>query len=351
MEESIQRNKPRERMRVLITGGTGYIGSHCAVELLNQHHQVVLLDNLSNSIKGVCKKIEEITKQSISFFQGDINDSKLLNKIFNSLEIDAVIHCAGLKAVGESVLEPEKYYKNNVEGTKNLIDVMEANKIFSLIFSSSATVYGDPLYLPMDEHHPMHPIHPYGENKIFIENFLKEQSIKNPAWKILSLRYFNPIGAHESHLIGESPSEHPNNLLPYIMQVASGQKSQLQIFGNDYKTKDGTGMRDYLHIADLAEGHISALSYLFQMQGKKNFDVLNLGTGISHSVLEIVHAFENVTGTKIPYVFSNRRHGDIKESYADASKAKLLLSWQADKSLDEMCLSAWQFQKNLFLNS
>jgi|TARA_B110000438_G_scaffold202711_1_gene194322 UDP-glucose 4-epimerase len=338
-------------MRILITGGTGYVGSHCAVGLLNQNHDVVVLDNLSNSYKEVVQKIETITKDSITFFQGDVNNTSLLNTIFTTSHIDAVIHCAGLKAVSESIQEPEKYHQNNVEGAKNLINAMHENKVFNLVFSSSATVYGDPQYLPIDEEHPINPLHPYGSNKILIEKLLKEQTLRNSEWKVLSLRYFNPIGSHHSSLIGDSPSGHPNNLLPYIMQVASNLRPELQIFGNDYPTLDGTGLRDYIHIIDLAAGHIAALNYLFRMDGHSNFDALNLGTGTSHSVLQVVKTFEEIADRKIPYVFSDRREGDITESYADVSKAKLLLNWHAELSLEDMCLSAWKFQKNLMLNA
>jgi len=335
-------------MKVLITGGTGYIGSHCAVMLLEKNFEVVLLDNLSNSFRRVCNQIQKITKKKISFIEGDINDKKLLEGIFISHKIDIVLHFAGLKAVNESVKEPKKYYQNNVQGTLCLMDVMEVYGISKLVFSSSATVYGDPEYLPMDENHPLKPLHPYGENKILIEKMLKDQTIKNSSWKVLSLRYFNPIGAHKSNLIGEFPSGHPNNLLPYIMQVAAGKRPRLKIFGNNYSTPDGTGLRDYIHIDDLVEGHIAAINYLFNMKENNNFDIFNLGTGSAYSVLEVLESFENVSGCKIPYVFSEKREGDIQSSYADVSKARSILNWKAVKSLDEMCMSVWQYQKNIF---
>ena len=335
-------------MKVLITGGTGYIGSHCTVALLEKNFDVVLLDNLSNSYKQVCKNIREITKKDISFFEGDINNSQLLTQIFSSHKIDIVLHCAGLKAVSESVQEPQKYYQNNVEGTQCLLKAMQIHGIFKLVFSSSATVYGNPKYLPMDEYHPLNPLHPYGENKIFIEKILEEQTVKDSSWRVLSLRYFNPIGAHHTHLIGESPSGHPNNLLPYIMEVAAGKKSRLKIFGNDYATLDGTGLRDYLHIDDLAEGHIAAICYLSNMQGNSNFDVFNLGTGLAYSVLQVLKTFESASGLKIPYTFSERRAGDVQSSYADIAKAKSILNWEATRSLDEMCLSAWKYQQNIY---
>ncbi len=334
-------------MKVLITGGTGYIGSHCAVELLEKNYEVILLDNLSNSYRRVCNQIQEITKKDIILIEGDITDKKILKKIFLSNKIDVVLHCAGLKAVNESIQESEKYHHNNVRGTKCLIEAMELNGVYKIIFSSSATVYGDPKYLPMNEEHPLNPLHPYGENKISIEKMLEDIAFINSSWKVICLRYFNPIGAHKTNLIGESPTRHPNNLLPYIMQVAAKKKSRLEIFGNDYLTPDGTGLRDYIHIDDLAEGHVAAINHLFNMREKNNFDIFNLGTGSAHSVLEVLHSFEAASGLKIPYVFSEKREGDVHASYADISKAKLILNWEAVKSLDEMCLSAWQYQKKI----
>ena len=334
-------------MKVLITGGTGYIGSHCAVRLLEKNFQVVLLDNLSNSCVSVSEKIQEISKKQLSFIEGDINDEQILKKIFSSHNIDLVFHCAGLKAVTESVRYPSKYNQNNVIGSKCLIETMASSGVCKLIFSSSATVYGEPAYLPMDEKHPINPLHPYGKNKVAIEKILKDKANADPAWKVICLRYFNPIGAHKTNLIGESPTGHPNNLLPYIMQVAAKKKSKLEIFGNDYSTPDGTGLRDYLHIDDLVEGHITAINYLFSMKKKVNFDTFNLGTGSAHSVLDVLHCFESASGLKIPYIFSKRRAGDIQASYADASKAKIILNWEAYKTLDEMCMSAWEYQKNI----
>lgn len=333
-------------MNVLVTGGTGYIGSHCTISLLENNFKVVLIDNLSNSDIKVCDQIRAITNKKIIFIEGDINDEQILNKVFSSHKIDVVLHCAGLKAVNESVQEPNIYYQNNVEGTQCLIKAMESNHVSKLIFSSSATVYGEPQYLPMDEMHPLNPLHPYGENKISIEKMLKEKTQISSSWKVLCLRYFNPIGAHESNLIGESPTGHPNNLLPYILQVAAGKKSKLKIFGNDYATPDGTGLRDYIHIDDLVDGHVIALKHLFDIKNNNNFDIFNLGTGSACSVLEVLHSFESVSGLKIPYIFSKKREGDVPISYADTSKAKLILNWKALKSLDDMCMSAWQFQQN-----
>lgn len=334
-------------MKVLVTGGTGYIGSHCAVRLIQQNFDVLLLDNLSNSNLKVCNRIQEITNKEVAFTHGDIGDKKTLQKIFSSHQIDVVLHCAGLKSVRESLQEPKRYYRTNVVGTKSLIEIMERNDVKKLIFSSSATVYGDPQYLPLDEEHPISALHPYGKNKVSIEKMLKEKTLLNPSWKVLCLRYFNPLGAHQSNLIGESPAGYPNNLLPYIMQVAVGKKSELKIFGNNYKTPDGTGLRDYIHIDDLVEGHTLAISHLFQMK-ESNFDIFNLGTGSAHSVLEVLHSFESASGLKIPYSFLNKRAGDVEASYADVTKAKSVLNWEAVKSLDDMCLSAWQFQKNIF---
>ena len=333
-------------MNVLITGGTGYIGSHCAVSLLENNFEVILFDNLSNSDSKVCDQIQLITKKTITFIEGDINDKQMLNKVFSSFKIDIVLHCAGLKSVNESIQDPILYSQNNVKGTKCLIETMESNCVSKLIFSSSATVYGDPKYLPMDEKHPLNTLHPYGENKISIEKMLEEKTQTSSSWKVLCLRYFNPIGAHESYLIGESPTGHPNNLLPYIMQVAAGKKLELKIFGNNYATHDGTGLRDYIHIDDLVDGHLTALNYLFDIKNNNNFDVFNLGTGSACSVLEVLHSFESASGLKIPYVFSKEREGDIPASFADTSKAKLILNWEAKKSLEDMCMSAWQFQLN-----
>lgn len=333
-------------MNVLITGGTGYIGSHCAISLLENNFEVILFDNLSNSDAKVCDQIQLITNKTITFIEGDINDKQMLNKVFSSFKIDIVLHCAGLKAVNESIQDPILYSQNNVKGTHCLIETMESNGVSKLIFSSSATVYGDPQYLPMDEKHPLNTLHPYGENKISIEKMLEEKTQTSSSWKVLCLRYFNPIGAHESYLIGESPTGHPNNLLPYIMQVAAGKQLELKIFGNNYATPDGTGLRDYIHIDDLVDGHLTALKYLFDIKNNNNFDVFNLGTGSACSVLEVLHSFESVSGLKIPYVFSKEREGDIPASFADTSKAKLILNWEAKKSLDDMCMSAWQFQLN-----
>jgi len=337
-------------MKILITGGTGYIGSHCALELLNQKHDVVLLDNLSNSSDEICNILSSITKTDLLFYRGDINDRKLLEKIFITSKIDAVIHCAGLKAVSESVAEPIKYHQNNVDGSKNLISVMEKHKVYNLVFSSSATVYGDPKYLPIDECHPLNPLHPYGENKIKIEELLRKSASRNSAWKILSLRYFNPVGAHDSYLLGDNPLGIPNNLFPFMMRVASKEINHLQVFGDNYDTRDGTGVRDYIHIMDLIDGHISALLHLEHMQAEDNYNAINLGTGKGYTVLEILKKFEEVNNLSLPFVIESRRDGDVASSYANIEKAATELQWKAKRSLEEMCSSAWNFQK-LFLRS
>lgn len=338
-------------MKVLITGGTGYIGSHCAVRLLEKNFEVVLLDNLSNSRISVGKKIQKITNKEISFFKGDINDNQILKKIFSSHKIDFVLHCAGLKAVGESVLKPNEYKENNVEGTKSLLSVMQKHDVFKLIFSSSASVYGNPKYHPIDEIHPLNPLNPYALSKVKIEEILKKLSTENSKWKILSLRYFNPIGAHDSYLLGDNPTGQPNNLFPFIMKVAEGKIEELEIFGNDYNTPDGTGIRDYIHIMDLVDGHISSMLYLEKMEASLNYENINLGAGRGYSVLEVLRSFETVNNLKIPYSFAERREGDVDNSYANISKAKLKLDWKPERTIEDMCRSAWYFQKKFKYNN
>lgn len=332
-------------MRVLITGGTGYIGSNCASALLRLEHEVVLLDNLSNSSEVVCNKIFEITNKKVTFFKGDISDTKLLNKIFASLNIDAVIHCAGLKSASESIKYTEKYYYNNFLGTKNLIQSMQQNKVFKLIFSSSATVYGRPSYLPIDENHPINPINPYGSTKVDAEGLLKKFAQKNLSWKILSLRYFNPIGADDSYLLGDNPSGYSDNLFPFLLNVASGKENYLKVFGNNYDTHDGTGIRDYIHILDLVDGHIAALLHLDEIKSPANYDVINLGSGKGFSVLDVINNFEKVTKVSIPYKYYPERDGDVASSFADNIKAFKSLKWTNRRTLNDMCKSAWEFKK------
>jgi UDP-glucose 4-epimerase len=329
-------------MKVLITGGVGYIGSHTAVVLSQLDHQIVLYDNLSNSSDVVLEKLAQITGQHFPFAKGDVRDTELLKDTLAYQSIDAVIHFAGLKAVGESVEKPIDYYAHNVQGTVSLLQAMQAQQVKSLIFSSSATVYGVPQYLPLDESHPTSATNPYGRSKLHIEEMLKDVASSDPEWRIACLRYFNPVGAHESGLIGENPNGVPNNLMPYIAQVAAGHRSELSVFGDDYPTPDGTGVRDYIHVMDLAEGHASALRYLVTQAG---CHIINLGTGQGHSVLEMVNIFEKMSGRKIPYSIGTRRVGDVPACYANPSLARNTLGWSAKRSLDEMCSSAWKFQQ------
>ena len=330
--------------RLLITGGTGYIGSHTAVALANIGHQVVLYDNLSNSSCSVVENLALIVGQHIPFVKGDVRDTELLTSTLESHSIEAVIHFAGLKAVGESVESPLGYYANNVQGTISLLQAMRLQQVKRLVFSSSATVYGQPQYLPLDESHPTGATNPYGRSKLHIEEMLRDVANSDAQWRIASLRYFNPVGAHESGLIGEDPKGVPNNLMPYIAQVASGQRSELKVFGDDYQTNDGTGVRDYIHIMDLGRGHAAALDFLDTNSG---WHAINLGTGKGFSVLEVVRVFELVTGRKVPYRIAPRRNGDIAECYADRLKAIELLNWTSKHTLEEMCLSAWRAQERL----
>lgn len=325
--------------RLLITGGTGYIGSHSAVVLSKFGHDVVLFDNLSNSCESVFKKLIQITGQKIQLVIGDVRDTALLDNTLAAHCIDAVVHCAGLKAVAESVEKPVDYYANNVQGTISLLNAMQARQVKTLVFSSSATVYGQPQYLPVDEDHPTCATNPYGRSKLHIEEMLRDISKSDYEWRIACLRYFNPVGAHESGCIGENPKEAPDNLMPYIVQVASGKRSELSVFGNDYPTSDGTGVRDYIHIMDLAWGHAAAVKFLEVNTG---WHAINLGTGKGFSVLEMVSAFERVTGRKVPYRIVPRRDGDVAECFADPSKAKELLSWISKHTLEDMCMSSWR---------
>ena len=328
-------------MSILSTGGLGFIGSHAAAVMLDGGHELVLLDNLCNSRLSVLTQLELLTGKSISFYRGDVRDQDLLNTIFKSHSISAVMHFAGLKSVAESVQDPLLYFDNNVGGTITLLEVMKGFGVYQFIFSSSATVYGVPQYLPYDENHPTAPINPYGDTKLQVENILAALSKSDSRWRIACLRYFNPVGAHPSHLIGELPNDQPNNLMPYMMQVASKQRPYLTVFGNDYETADGTGERDYIHVMDLAEGHEKALTFIEKNPG---MHIINLGTGNSNSVLELVHTFEKVTGKEIPLQIGPRRDGDLPVYYASAEKAQSLLNWQANRSLAQMCESSWQFQ-------
>ena len=326
------------RRKIFLTGGSGYIGTHTCVEILAEGYDIVIYDNLSNSTKKALNKVEKIANKKITFIEGDIRDEKKLYRAM--LGCDAVIHFAGLKAVGESVAKPLEYYDNNVSGTISLLKSMKKAKIKTIVFSSSATVYGNPEYLPIDERHPLRTMNPYGTTKLMIENILQDIYKSDSSWKIIILRYFNPVGAHKTGLIGENPNGIPNNLMPLIAQTALGKREYLQIFGQNWETNDGTGVRDYIHVVDLALAHLKALSFL----KKPCFEVINIGTGKGHSVLEIIKAFEKNSGRKIPYKFMPRRSGDIAECYADVSKAKQLLNWEAVYSLDDMCKSTWKWQ-------
>ncbi len=329
-------------MKILVTGGTGYIGSHTVVELLNNGYEVIVVDNLSNSEKDVVDKIKKITGKDIKFYQEDVCDKEALRKIFAENEgILAVIHFAGLKAVGESVEQPIRYYDNNIGSTTSLLTVMNENNVKKLVFSSSATVYGDPASLPITEEFPLGPTtNPYGTTKLFIEDILRDVYASDNNWSIALLRYFNPVGAHESALIGENPKGKPNNLMPYIMKVATGELPELNIFGDDYDTPDGTGVRDYIHVVDLAKGHIKAIE---KVLSTKEIDAYNLGTGVGYSVLDMVKAFERVNDVVINYKITPRRPGDIAACYADPSYAEQKLGWKAEKGLDEMCKDSYNF--------
>ena len=331
-------------MKILVTGGTGYIGSHTVVELINEGHDVVILDNLSNSDRKVVDRIEKITGSRPVFYEADILDKASLDKIFDKENIEAVIHFAGLKAVGESVEKPLLYYENNISGTINLLKSMNEHSCKNIIFSSSATVYGTPAFVPITEECPKGTCtNPYGWTKSMIEQILMDQCASDSEWNAVLLRYFNPIGAHESGTIGENPNGIPNNLMPYVTQVAVGRLKQLGVFGNDYDTHDGTGVRDYIHVVDLALGHVKALKKLSKGSG---LSVYNLGTGQGYSVLDIVKNFEEATGVKIPYVIKPRRAGDIDICYADSSKAERELGWKAQRGIKEMCADSWRWQKN-----
>ncbi len=329
-------------MNILLTGGTGYLGSHTAVVLVEVGHKVVLFDNLSNSHRDVVDRLESISNQSIPFVEGDIRDTSILSKTIKDFQIDAVIHFAGIKAVGESVEKPLEYFNNNVGGTISLLETMQENDVNTLVFSSSATVYGEPQYLPIDENHPTSPASPYGRSKLHIEEMLQDVVASNSKLGVVCLRYFNPVGAHESGLIGESPHGIPNNLMPFLSQVAAGKRAKVNVFGDDYSTVDGTGVRDYIHVLDLASGHLAAINFLASAKG---WHAINLGTGLGRSVLEMIAQFALSSNKNIPYEVVSRRLGDVASCYASVEKAEKLLKWKATRDLKSMCSSAWKWQE------
>ena len=333
-------------MKILLPGGAGYIGSHTAVELLNAGKEIVIIDNFSNSKKEVLDKIRKITGKDFKFYEMDYLDKEKLDKVFEENEIDAVLNFAGYKAVGESIQKPIEYYKNNISGCLELLETMKKHGVKKFIFSSSATVYGDPETIPITEECKTGgTTNPYGTSKLFIEQILKDVYKSDNTWDICILRYFNPVGAHESGLIGEEPQGIPNNLMPYVARVAAGQLKELSVFGNDYDTKDGTGVRDYIHVVDLAKGHVAALKKLDKEN--KGLFIYNLGTGKGYSVLDMVKGFEKATGKKVPYKIAPRRAGDIATCYADPKKAKEELGWEAEKDINDMCKDSWKYiQKN-----
>lgn len=330
-------------MNILLTGGAGYIGSHTAVVLSQAGQEVVLLDNFCNSNPSVLEQLQKILGKALPCIKADVRDADIVEKVLREYKIDAVIHFAGLKAVGESVANPVLYYANNVQGSISLLQAMQKVGIKTLVFSSSATVYGQPQYLPYDEDHPTKPINPYGQTKLQVEEILRDLVISDPEWRVVSLRYFNPVGAHESGFIGENTNYMPNNLMPYVAKVASGELPYLNIFGDDYETRDGTGERDYIHIIDLAEGHRAALNFLNNNVG---LEVINLGTGKPSSVLELISSFEKSCNRKIEKRIVKRRTGDLPVYYANPNKAADILDWRAMRNLDEMCQSVWKWQVN-----
>ena len=331
-------------MAILVTGGAGYIGSHTCVELLDAGYEVVVLDNLSNASEKALERVKELTGKDLVFYRGDILDREILKRIFAEQKIDSCIHFAGLKAVGESVQKPWEYYNNNISGTLTLVDEMRRHGCKNIIFSSSSTVYGTPEKVPVTEETPKGVCtNPYGWTKHMLEQILSDVQNADPEWNVILLRYFNPIGAHKSGRIGENPNGIPNNLMPYITQVAVGKLEKLGIFGDDYDTPDGTGVRDYIHVVDLAVGHVKALKKIEENAG---LCIYNLGTGVGYSVLDIVHSFEEATGIKIPYEIKPRRAGDIAMNYANAEKAEKELGWKAENGIREMCADSWNWQKN-----
>lgn len=336
-------------MNILLTGGTGYIGSHVATALISAGHQVACFDNLANSDAAVIDRLEAITGTAIPLVVGDIRDGDTLRRALTEHRIDAVIHFAGLKAVGESVAEPIKYYDNNVRGTLSLVQAMADCGVKTMVFSSSATVYGQPQYLPLDENHPTSATNPYGRTKLMIEEMLADIATSDPEWRIATLRYFNPVGAHDSGLIGENPNGIPNNLMPFISRVAAGRLNELSVFGSDYDTPDGTGVRDYIHVVDLADGHVAALDAI--VRAAPGLSTWNLGTGQGYSVLDMVRAFERVNGVSIPYRLAPRRDGDVASCYASPERAAQELGWTAQRDLDAMCASSWSFERTLAMRN
>ena len=329
-------------MAILVTGGAGFIGSHTCVELLDAGYEVIVVDNLCNSSQESLRRVEKITGKNVKFYEADIRDTDALNQIFDKESVECVIHFAGLKAVGESVVKPLEYYDNNISGTLRLCDVMRNHGVKNIIFSSSATIYGEPAFIPITEECPKGMCtNPYGWTKWMLEQILTDLHTADPEWNVVLLRYFNPIGAHKSGLIGEDPKGIPNNLMPYVAQVAIGKLECLGVFGNDYDTPDGTGVRDYIHVVDLAVGHVKALK---KIQEKAGVCIYNLGTGVGYSVLDMVHAFEEASGKKVPYQIKERRAGDIASCYSDATKARTELGWTAERGLKEMCEDAWRWQ-------
>ena len=328
--------------KILITGGAGYIGSHTALELLNEDYEVVVYDNLSNSSRESIRRVEELTGKEITFYEGDVLDEAALEKMFEEEKADAVLHCAALKAVGESVQKPLEYYQNNITGTLSLMKVMRKVGVKNIVFSSSATVYGNPEIIPITEDCPKGQCtNPYGWTKSMMEQIMTDVQKADPDWNVILLRYFNPVGAHKSGRIGEDPKGIPNNLMPYISQVAVGKLEKLGVFGNDYDTPDGTGVRDYIHVVDLAIGHVKAIDYILTNPG---LDIINLGTGVGYSVLDMAKAFGKASGKEIPYEIKPRREGDIAMCYADPAKAAKVLGWKAERGLDEMCEDTWRWQ-------
>jgi UDP-glucose 4-epimerase len=328
-------------MNILLTGGAGFIGTHTCVELLEAGHNAIIVDNFYNSSAEAVRRVEEITGKTVKLYQADVCNAQELDPIFAENQIDAVIHFAAYKAVGESVAKPMEYYRNNIDCTLTTLETMRRHGVKRFIFSSSATVYGIPDHMPLDESMPTSCTNPYGWTKYMNERILTDVATANPDWSVVLLRYFNPIGAHASGRIGEMPNGIPNNLMPYIAQVAAGKRAQLSVFGNDYPTPDGTGVRDYIHVVDLARGHVAAAAYAAEHTG---VEIINLGTGHGYSVLDIVHAFEKVNGVKVPYQIVDRRPGDIAECWADPRKARELLHWTAEKTLEDMCRDTWRWQ-------
>ena len=334
-------------MHILVTGGLGFIGSHTCVALYSSGYEVTVIDNLSNSRRDILDRIGNIAGKPPAFVEGDVRDKAMLRSVFSGIRIDAVIHFAGLKAVGESIEQPLRYYDWNVGGTIALCEAMAEAGVKTLIFSSSATVYGDPASVPIREDFPRSTTNPYGASKLMIEDILSDLVKADPEWRIARLRYFNPVGAHESGLIGESPNGIPNNLMPYVSQVAGGQRERLRVFGGDYPTPDGTGVRDYIHVVDLAEGHVAAIEYL---RREKGLLTVNLGTGCGYSVLDMVRAFEKASGRPVPYDIVARRPGDVAACYADPTLATKLLDWRAKRGIEDMCRDAWRWQQNQLEN-